>query len=107
MPPDPTPPVPIAGTFDVSLRTLLLDFDQPLVVGVLDERDWTVEADASEWDPNTAAVTGGNPSRVISTYSRGGAAADDVVIFTAVAGDLVGQNGLPVAPFTFPIVVVP
>ena len=103
----PSPPVPTAGTFDISLRTLLLDFDKPLVVGLLDERDWEVEANNVEWDPNTARVLGGNPFRVITTYTPGGAAADEVVRYSGVAGDLIGQNGLPVAPFVFPINVVP
>ena len=103
----PSAPVPIAATFDLSLRTLLVDFDKPLVVGVLDERDWDLEAAPVEYDPNTAAVPVGNPVRVISTWQAGGAAAANVIRYTAVAADLFGQNGLPVAPFAFPVVVVP
>lgn len=99
--------MPVSGTFDVSLGSLVLTFDKPLVVGALDERDWTVNADASEWDPDTAAVPAGNPLTVVSTYTRGGAGAGETVRYTAVAGDLVGQNGQPVAAFVFPITVVP
>ena len=107
VPPDPVPPVPIAGTFDISLQTLLLDFDQPLVVGPIDERDWSVNANVVEWDGVTATVPAGNPSRVVSTYMAAGPGAGATVAYSGVGGDLIGQNGLPVAPFVFGIAVVP
>lgn len=106
-PPDPTPPVPIGATFVVALQLIRITFDQPLVPGVFLDLNWFARFGNLERTPGVVRVVAGLPT--VCTISTVVAPADigpDLVDYTAAAPDLFGQNGLPVAAFSEPLVGV-
>lgn len=105
-------PVPLTAVLTLGVppvdAALVITFDLPLVVGLLDERTYTLRASSFEWDAAMAAVLAPRPTEVAIDFDRTDPAAPgDVISYNALPADLVGQNGLPVAPFVdFPVTVV-
>lgn len=102
----PDPPLPISATIDAR-GDLVVTFDKPLVPGLTAGPNWFVRRTNL-----TRAFLG--PGVVAGFTMSAGTFIDvadpgpDVVTYFAVVQDLVGTNGLPVAPFAnFPLVFIP
>lgn len=108
MPPDPVPPLPIAGTFEPATGEMRLTFDQDLVVGVLDDRNWELIGDSHDWATDETEIFAPEPRVVVGIFSQEDPRPPgNLVDYSAGVPDLVGQNGLPVAAFAdFPLTLI-
>lgn len=104
----PEAPVPVSGTFAPATGVLLLLFSLPLRTGILDERDWALRADGTTWDAIDVQVEHPLIATVRGSFVRADVEAGlPIVTCTCAIGDLVGRNGIPVAPFAgFPLTLV-
>lgn len=87
------------------MGTLTVTFDRPLVVGPLFAPSWGWVRNLNGYTGIAAQVPPGAPTTVIVTAGLPGPAPPGALCaYAAIPPDLIGQNGVPVAPFAdFPI----
>lgn len=101
----PRPPVPVLAEFVVALDLIRITFDLPLVPGIFTDLNWFARFADFEREPGIVRVLAGSPTIcTITTTLSPADVGPDVVDYSAGIPDLVGQNGLPVAPFTEPMI---
>lgn len=103
--PSATAPIPLSATLNPATGIAEVVFDQPLVPGALDNGNWFVVGDASEWSTLGAVAAA---STVTLTLTRSLANPSPGVTYGAITPDVVGLvGGLPAAEFfQFPITVL-
>ncbi len=105
MPPDPEPPVPILARFFVLTGIIRITFDKPLQPGSFTDRDWFARWANRERAIGLVIVLAGSPTVcTINTTLSPADVGPNIVQYTAGSAELIGQNGIPVAPFTEPLV---
>lgn len=103
--PEPTAPVPVLAEFVVATGRVRVTFDQPLVVDTYTALNWFARWSDLERSPGVVEVFAPNPTVcTISTSVQPSDLGPDIIQYTAAAPDLIGQNGLLVAPFTEPLI---
>lgn len=97
------PPVPLDATApDVSPLVVTVTFDAALEAATLVAVDWIVRNDGQTLQAASVEAAGSNV--VLQSFSQISSTLDPPNVQYA-GSDLLGANGLPVAPFVIPLVV--
>lgn len=106
MPPS-APRLPIAADFTVGTLTLVVTFDGPLIPGLTAVPNWFVRQGGATKVVIAPGVVAGS-TVTVQTALGGFNPGPDVCSYFAAPPDLVGTNGVPIAPFiSFPLNVHP
>lgn len=103
----PSPPIPIAATFNLTTFLLDVTFDRPLTPQITAAINWTAIASFFRWGAPLPGAALGN--HVTITLIKGpGAPFPDSVTYAAAPADVLSSVGVPAARFDdFPLTVIP
>lgn len=111
MPPEPpVGPLPVSAAFKDSTGLLVVTFDQPLQVGVIDVANWAMTADVgfgpAAFIPDPGGPINGITATIHLTEDAPGAGLDRCSYAAAPANVIGLVSGLPAPSFAdFPVVV--
>lgn len=102
-----TAPVPVSATWTPTAGIWQCTFDKPLLPGVKTAGNWGMRVLDHLWAAASASVPVANPTRVTGLSFEGpplpGA---NSIAYVATPPDIIGVNGLPVAPFEIDLTIV-
>ena len=106
------PPLPIAATISLATDVLSVTFDQPLQPGPSNENNWDGVCDfivgIRDFDVFVPLTIVGSTVTGVVVAQLAPVPPPSVVNYSAVAPDVKGLTGVPVAPFAdFPLTAIP